>query len=720
MSNNKKNTVEVLYNENTLETLITVNGKSFDTSRINGKEIADWAYPFMMRKVRWNGFYDEMVQDLGGQKAFDLVFEGSEEALAELREAWENAPVNIISGGSLGSVVTITYDENRLTTEITVNGQPFDTSRINGKEIADWVYPFMMRKVKWEGIFEELAKEVGSQDYTIQFSGSNSAMNELMEECPVNVNIKVVRRTVALNSTKKQIGTGNELCENNEDENVFKCCLEAAEEGNAEAQCMVGDCYFKGIGTKEDENKAFKWYLKAAEQGYVEAQYSVGRCYNFGFGTEDDDYKAFNWYLKAAEQGHNSAQYYVGLMYFCGYGVEEDNDEALKWFLKSAEQDDDGANAIYMVGKCYLNSGIEEDENKAFKYFLKAAEQDNIDALCSIGLCYERGIGVEQDYDEAFEWYMKAAEKGNAIAQTDVGRFYYNGLAPDVDYDEAFRYFMMASEESEEAQFYLGECYYVGFGVEADDEEAEMWYQRSADDGFAPALYHVAENNEDEFEAFEQYMKAAEQGYSLSILAVADCYYTGKGVDEDIYEAVEWYEKAAEYGEARAICQLGVFYLDGIVYAKDEYKAVEYFEEAYYNNKNRYSTAGIWLGLAYYFGWGNLAVNYNEAFQLFEEYHEKYGEEQATYWLAECYRLGHGTYKDRNKAFELFQELTNSSDSDLSESAQKMCVSIRQNADRDDQIKKTVLNGAKRVGAEALRMSGLPFSSIIASIIDEL
>ena len=42
------NTVEVVYDANTLETLITVNGKSFDTSRIDGKEIADWAYPFMM------------------------------------------------------------------------------------------------------------------------------------------------------------------------------------------------------------------------------------------------------------------------------------------------------------------------------------------------------------------------------------------------------------------------------------------------------------------------------------------------------------------------------------------------------------------------------------------------------------------------------------------------------------------------------------------------
>lgn len=185
-------TVKVIYNAETLMTEITVNGQPFDTSRINGKEIADWAYPFMMRKVKWNGFYDEMVEALGGEKAFDLVFDGSEDALNELKESWEDASVTVISEEGSGNNVIIEYDENTLNTNITVNGQPFDTSRISGKEIEDWVYPFMVRKVKWDGIFEELAKAVGAEEYTIQFSGSNSAMKVLMEECPEDSNISII------------------------------------------------------------------------------------------------------------------------------------------------------------------------------------------------------------------------------------------------------------------------------------------------------------------------------------------------------------------------------------------------------------------------------------------------------------------------------------------------------------------------------------------------
>lgn len=182
-------TVKVTYNADTLQTTITVDGQPFDTSRINGKEIEDWAYPFMMRKIKWNGFYDEMVEALGGDKESNVIFKGSDEALAELKEAWGDAPVTIISKEELENIVVIEHDEKTLTTNITVNGKAFDTSRINGKEIEDWIYPFMVRKVKWDGIFEELAKVVGSEDYTIQFIGSDTALSILSEKTPENISI---------------------------------------------------------------------------------------------------------------------------------------------------------------------------------------------------------------------------------------------------------------------------------------------------------------------------------------------------------------------------------------------------------------------------------------------------------------------------------------------------------------------------------------------------
>jgi len=40
-----------------------------------------------------------------------------------------------------------------------------------------------------------------------------------------------------------------------------------AEQGMVAAQSNLGVCYFKGNGTKRDNNEAVKWLSKAAEQG---------------------------------------------------------------------------------------------------------------------------------------------------------------------------------------------------------------------------------------------------------------------------------------------------------------------------------------------------------------------------------------------------------------------------------------------------------------------
>lgn len=304
--------VKVTYDAETLETAITVDGQLFDTSRISGKEIADWAYSFMVRKVRWDGFYDEMVAALGGEKAFDLVFEGSDEALAELKEAWKNAPVNIISGGNTDNVVMITYDENSLTTEISVNGQTFDTSRIKGKEIEDWVYPFMMRKVKWDGIFAELKNVLGTDEYDILFSGTRAAMKALMEECPEAVTLKF----------------------NNS--NTLKVESPATAKAHEASRTDSGDTaaeelYQKGLTLLEKKSikKAIKCIRESAELGYAPAQYQLGMCYQSEIGVKRNDVEMARWFGNAAEQGLASAQYEFGYCYLDGIGVPENKKEGV-------------------------------------------------------------------------------------------------------------------------------------------------------------------------------------------------------------------------------------------------------------------------------------------------------------------------------------------------------------------------------------------------------
>ena len=112
----------------------------------------------------------------------------------------------------------------------------------------------------------------------------------------------------------------------------------AAEQGNAEAQFILGFCYYNGEGVKQDNAEAAEWWHKAAEQGNAHAQHNLGVCYERGMGVEQDLAEAVEWYRKAAEQGFAKAQFNLGFCYEHGRGVEQDHAEAVKWIRKAAEQ----------------------------------------------------------------------------------------------------------------------------------------------------------------------------------------------------------------------------------------------------------------------------------------------------------------------------------------------------------------------------------------------
>ena len=62
----------------------------------------------------------------------------------------------------------------------------------------------------------------------------------------------------------------------------------------------------------------FKEMLQAAEQGDADAQYNLGVMYANGRGVRQDDAQAVQWYRKAAEQGDAEAQFNLGVMYADG------------------------------------------------------------------------------------------------------------------------------------------------------------------------------------------------------------------------------------------------------------------------------------------------------------------------------------------------------------------------------------------------------------------
>lgn len=153
---------------------------------------------------------------------------------------------------------------------------------------------------------------------------------------------------------------------------------------------MVGNKYH----SERNYIEAEKWYCKAAEQGNREAQNVLGYYYQYGIGDVKIDLpKSFKWYLKAAEQGHPVSQYKLGMLYKFGDGVSKNYTEALKWFSKVIAQERN--DSLY---------------NIEIKY----------DAMYRMAIIYKYGLGVDKDMAEAIRWYRKAAEYGHKYAQESL------------------------------------------------------------------------------------------------------------------------------------------------------------------------------------------------------------------------------------------------------------------------------------------------------------
>ena len=84
--------------------------------------------------------------------------------------------------------------------------------------------------------------------------------------------------------------------------------LQAAEQGDAEAQNKLGQMYEDGDGVAKSYEKAAEWYRKAAEQGNADAQERLGGMYSSGYGVAKSYEKAAEWYRKAAEQGNKAGE----------------------------------------------------------------------------------------------------------------------------------------------------------------------------------------------------------------------------------------------------------------------------------------------------------------------------------------------------------------------------------------------------------------------------
>lgn len=91
---------------------------------------------------------------------------------------------------------------------------------------------------------------------------------------------------------------------------------------------------FRLKGKKEDYNQkedtAAALYLQAAENGDPEAQYNLGLIYLEGNGVKKNEKLGAGWIQKAANQGHIEAKKKLAWCYLYGRGVKQNLSHGLK------------------------------------------------------------------------------------------------------------------------------------------------------------------------------------------------------------------------------------------------------------------------------------------------------------------------------------------------------------------------------------------------------
>lgn len=88
-----------------------------------------------------------------------------------------------------------------------------------------------------------------------------------------------------------------------------------ADNGNADAQLMLGKMYMIGQGVPKDSQSALKWLKASAVQGNADAQFFVGAIYLL---PQKDIGEGLKWLRLSAGQGMQDAQFLLGKAYMRG------------------------------------------------------------------------------------------------------------------------------------------------------------------------------------------------------------------------------------------------------------------------------------------------------------------------------------------------------------------------------------------------------------------
>lgn len=471
---------------------------------------------------------------------------------------------------------------------------------------------------------------------------------------------------------------------------AFSLFEEAAELGDAEAQCYTGEFYDDfGHGFPVDLKKALAYYKKAYAGGFARAGTQLAIAYDKGIVVKRDKAKAQELMEEAAERGEAAALCFKA---FSGRDSGETYD-----LVARAESDPEHVKTygrllpLVEFFKEQEEAGSDEISGEAYERELqKLAEAIVAEGeKCALGesMYGFAGYILEGVDDEAAEMFLrKAAENGSSEDKGNLAYFLWLRGKPGAG--------KLALESVEimrniKGMLALGACYSDGTDLPQKPDEAEYWlkealkmteveeqtreagmanfwlgrveldlrenptaakkyFRKAAELAFPPAVgMHGRMLFVDGLdEAFVWAKKLAELSGNKGLELLAVCYRDGVGTKQDYEKFVELARKMSESGEAIGAYMLGCAYRDGLGVPADEAQAIKYFEQAHLLGDT--DAAGAIAGI--YF---ERTPSDKRAFTWAKK-GAKLGDGHAILILGCCYRDGIGTAKNDEKELDCY------------------------------------------------------------------
>lgn len=259
-----------------------------------------------------------------------------------------------------------------------------------------------------------------------------------------------------------------------EDPSIFLCWMtNAAEGGNQKAIKFLADYYrfiCDVINPEQRKSLGRKWLYrmidilkKKADKGSLSATKSLMNLYvhdrpddmteKEGRDAAVASYERLIDILRAkAEKGTaKDKKNLADTLNDCDVPEEiysylpDRTDESTRLYEEICSEKKDGASYVDLA-RTYSSEGNEE---KAFECYMKAAELGYTDAFYNVANAYLNGDGVERDFDKAFEWFQKAVDSGDIYAKLKLAECYKRGVGCKRDYSAAMAlYIQIASDKS--------------------------------------------------------------------------------------------------------------------------------------------------------------------------------------------------------------------------------------------------------------------------------